>query len=264
VQQLDQMWALIFLAHTTVETLGSRGILKRTNGTGCLYVMDRTQDRIGAAVAGSTEAAWRLLVEDVDGLHRSDALWVPGERDRIRRDSPILQVPFSALRRGRPYWLTDPGDADRLPAVGGVYRALINPPKRRPWQAKKRARMYVGRSSNVHRRLRELRHHQFLRHYKWGGPDGIKRIEVLIVKSAAGAHVWTNRDLDAAEAWHINRAAEKGLTVLNKTSGGNGSHGHQPEHAHWWQPDPTGKGAHDSGGSADVGDPYDHDDPVEN
>lgn len=95
MQQLDQMWARILQAHATVETLGSRGALKSTNGTGCLYVMDRIQDRIGAAVAGSTDAAWNLLATDAHDLHRSTAAWVPGERDRIRRDSPILQQPFS-------------------------------------------------------------------------------------------------------------------------------------------------------------------------
>lgn len=257
------MWARILHAHDDAETLGSRGALRGANGTGCLYVMDRTQERIGAAMAGSTGSAWDLLAADSDDLHRSNAIWVAGERERIRLNSPILKQPFSALRRGRPFWLIAPGDADRLPEVGGVYRALINPPKRLPWQAKKRARMYVGRSSNVRRRLRQLRYHQYLGQYDWGGPDGIKRIEVLIVKSNAGAHVWTNRDLDAAEARHINRAAAKGLKVLNTTSGGNGPHGIQPGHAHWWQPDPTGQSAYDSDGSDDVGDPYEHDDPVE-
>ncbi len=263
MQQLDHMWTRISHAHTTLEPLGSRGALKCNNGNGCLYVMDRTQVRIGAAVAGSTEAAWRLLAADADDLQRSAAIWVPGDRDRIRSDSPILQMPFSALRRGRPYELTAPDQAARLPAVGGVYRAVINPQQRHLWQRKEPAQMYVGRSSNVRSRLRNLRHHQCLGRYGWAGPGGISRIEVLIVKSTDGAHVWTTKDLDSAEAWHISRAAAKGFKVLNMTSGRNGPHGRHPDHIYWWKPDATGQDAQDSGGSNDIGDPYDHDDPLE-
>lgn len=264
MRQLDDMRDLILQAHARSETLGAHGPLRSRNGTGCLYVIDRTQGRIGAAMAASTQGAWDLMAADAPDLRRSDAIWVTGERDRIRRDSPILQQPFSALRRGRPFWLTAPDDAERLPGVGGVYRARINPPRRRPWESRKPAQMYVGRSSNVRLRLRQLRHHQFLRQYPWGGPEGIDRIEVLIVKSAGGAHVWTTSDLDRAEEEHIQRARKKGFKVLNRTAGRNGPHGGLPDHAFWWQPDPTGHGAQDSEDSDVFNDPYDHDDPVTN
>jgi DNA-binding CsgD family transcriptional regulator len=215
----ERMWRSILGSHPRQLPIGQRGPLPLLNELatqpGVLYIANRDSGQITACVASCLDRA----VADVRTaalLPRYQVIWVPGEREILRRTSPMLQAPPSALRSGKPKTITHESDWLSVIHEAGIYRIHLV-------DQDGNSCIYIGRSQDLAVRPR---HHEKTRGRTWGsGPNALVRIELLPAKAPSRA-IWTVTDLDDAEERLIERARtrqrEGGPTVLNLTGGRNG------------------------------------------
>ena len=228
-----QMWRAVRKAHPLSKPLGGRGPLSQTGifaAQGALYTYDPLTQQIVVALARSLRlAAYAIEATPESALLRSFALWVPGDDDEIRKVSPILRAPKSALQAGRPIKVMRPEDWPKVPHVAGIYRIHL--------LIAGESCVYVGRSQDLRRR--PFRHEKTSDRMWGGNPDGIRYIELIPVKPQHRMHVWTITDLDEAEETHIARARYKQQTqggphVINVTMGRNGPPSRPPSRVFVW------------------------------
>ena len=112
---------------------------------------------------------------------------------------------LTALRQAPPTQIPNRNALERVPSSWGLYRIR-----------KADGRWYVGISSNLRSRL--------LTHARSGMVDFAAGddAEFILAKSANGDLVVTWHDLQAAERDHIRRMRGRGITLVNRVSGGNG------------------------------------------
>lgn len=236
---------MILNAHPNARRLGARGPLPSyavARGPGLLYVIHEQEGCVDAVLADSLRDAIEHLesAKNKGEMRRSQAYWVPGERQTLRDESPALRRITSAGRRSAPHKVKSPEDWKRVPAGGGVYRIYLFGE-----EGMKIDRVYVGRAGNFHDRPR--RHPKIPLNLdstqKWGVPGGVAKIALIYAKGEGIPGVWTSVDLDDLEARHIKRLQERHAgdstepRVINVTTGRNGppSRSRTP---HWfrWAP----------------------------
>lgn len=227
---LDDMWREVLYAHGGHRRLGSRGPLANGGPGGCLYVRQDDPPKICAVMATSPREAWEALGDDLVA-RREEAIWVSGTTTRLRDTSPLLHQPRSAIGQGRPYRVRCDTDWGKIPNRAGIYRIYFV-------ERDENYSVYVGKSVDLKRRPR---YHEKTRGLPWGTVGGVAHIDLLLTIGGGMGAIWTDDDLNEAEAHHIKKMISRygRERVHNKTVGKNGNTGsHKPTRC-VWEPAPT-------------------------